>query len=114
MIILGFLFAAIAVISLVLIARKKLFDTVWFLKVLLVASPLPLAACEAGWLAAEIGRQPWAVYGVLKTAAAGSPAVPAWQILLSLILFTLIYLLLVVVCFKIFVNIIKKGPGAGH
>ena len=112
MIILGTFFAVIAVISLILIARKKLFDTAWFLKVLVIASPLPLIACETGWLAAEIGRQPWAVYGVLKTAAAGSPAVPAWQVLISLILFTLIYLLIVGVCLKIFAKIMKKGPDA--
>ena len=110
MIILGMLFGAIAVVSLALIASKKLFDAAWFLRALIIASPLPLIACEVGWIATEIGRQPWAVYGVLKTAAAGSPAVPAWQVLLSLILFTVIYLLIIGVCLKIFAKIVKKGP----
>jgi cytochrome d ubiquinol oxidase subunit I len=110
MLALGMLFALIAVISIILIARKKLFDTEWFLKALVFAAPLPLLACETGWMAAEIGRQPWAVYGVLRTAAAGSPAVPGWQVLLSLILFTVIYLILVGVFLKIFVKLVKKGP----
>ncbi|MCL2026643.1 MAG: cytochrome ubiquinol oxidase subunit I, partial [Leptospirales bacterium] len=110
MIILGMLFGAIAVVSLALIATKKLFNANWFLKALVIASPLGLLTCELGWIAAEIGRQPWVVYKVLRTAEAGSPAVPAWQILLTLILFTIVYLLLVGVCLKIFVKIMKKGP----
>lgn len=61
-----------------------------FLKTVLYSMLLPLVINEAGWIAAEIGRQPWIVYGLLKTGAAASP-LPAYQVLLSIVLFGLVY-----------------------
>lgn len=107
---LGSLFALMSAIGLFLMKRKKLFDTDWFLKGLLFAIPLPLISNEVGWMAAEIGRQPWAIYNVLKTADAASVVVPAWQILLTIILFSIIYLLLFVLFVKFLVQMVKKGP----
>jgi len=110
MISLGMLFAAITVIGAVLLAKNKIGDTPWFLKIMLFAIPLPHLANQFGWIAAEVGRQPWAVYRVLRTADAASVVVPAWQILFSLIMFGLIYLLLFVLFIRILVKIVKKGP----
>jgi len=107
---LGSLFALLAVISAVLLISKRIFETRWFLWVLTVAVPLPFIANELGWMAAEFGRQPWAVYKVLKTAEAASVVVPAWQILLSIIAFSAIYCLLFAVFLKILFSIIHKGP----
>ena len=112
MISLGMLFAAITVIGAALLATNKIGDTPWFLKIMLFAIPLPHLANQFGWIAAEVGRQPWAVYRVLRTADAASVVVPAWQILFSLIMFGLIYLLLFVLFIKILVKIVKKGPTA--
>ena len=112
MISLGFLFIAITVIATVLLAANKLWKTNWFLKILLFAIPLPHLANQFGWIAAEVGRQPWAVYRVLKTADAASVVVPAWQILFSLIMFGLIYFLLFILFITILVKIVKKGPEA--
>ena len=112
MISLGMLFAAITVIGAALLATNKIGDTPWFLKIMLFAIPLPHLANQFGWIAAEVGRQPWAVYRVLRTADAASVVVPAWQILFSLIMFGLIYLLLFVLFIKILVKIVKKGPSA--
>jgi len=112
MISLGMLFAAITVIGAVLLATNKIGDTPWFLKILLFAIPLPHLANQFGWIAAEVGRQPWAVYRVLKTADAASVVVPAWQILFTLIMFGLIYFLLFVLFITILVKIVKKGPAA--
>jgi cytochrome d ubiquinol oxidase subunit I len=112
MISLGMLFAAITVIGAALLATNKIGDTPWFLKIMLFAIPLPHLANQFGWIAAEVGRQPWAVYRVLRTADAASVVVPAWQILFSLIMFGLIYLLLFVLFIKILVKIVKKGPAA--
>lgn len=109
---LGSLFALISLIALLLIVRKKLFEAKWFLYVLLFAIPLPIIANEFGWIAAEVGRQPWAVYKVLKTVDAVSAVVPASHVLLSLIIFSLIYLLLIVLFIMILLKIIKKGPQA--
>ncbi len=107
---LGSLFALISAIGALLMFRKKLYDTTWYLKVLLFAIPLPLISNEMGWMAAEIGRQPWAVYNILRTADAASVVVPAGQILFTIIMFSVLYLLLFYFFIKYLVNIVKKGP----
>ena len=78
--------------------------------ILVFSIPLPHLANQFGWIAAEVGRQPWAVYKVLRTSEAASVVVPAGQILFSLIMFSLIYILLFYVFIKILVKIVKKGP----
>ncbi len=107
---LGSLFALMSLIGIFLILKKKLFETNWYLKGLLFAIPLPVIACEMGWMAAEIGRQPWAVYNVLKTADAASVVVPPWQILLTIIMFTVIYAFLFFIFIKFLLKLIEKGP----
>tara|TARA_R100000027_G_scaffold18483_1_gene13321 strand:+ start:20782 stop:22296 length:1515 start_codon:yes stop_codon:yes gene_type:complete len=71
---------------------------------------LPQLASQAGWFTAEMGRQPWIVYEILKTSEALSKAVRAEQVLFSLILFTLIYLLLFLVFAYTLNTKIKHGP----
>jgi len=66
-------------------------------------------ATQAGWFTAEMGRQPWVVYGVLRTSQATSAAVKAPQVLLSIILFALVYLLL----FGLFVSLLARRIGEG-
>jgi len=110
MIALGMLFILMAVVGVFLLYKDKLWDTKWFLKLLLFSIPLPHIANQTGWMAAEIGRQPWAVYGVLKTANAASVVVPAGQILFTLIMFILIYALLFWMFVKLVLKIIRKGP----
>lgn len=107
---LGGLFALISIIGAILLARKKLFESGWYLKILLFAIPLPIISNEMGWMAAEIGRQPWAIYNVLKTADAASVVVPAWQILATIIMFTILYAILFAFFIKFLVALIKKGP----
>ena len=70
----------------------------------------PLVATSFGWLFTEMGRQPWVVYGVLKTSAAVSTGVPAWEVLVSLVVFTLLYGSLAVVEVKILTRYAKAGP----
>ena len=67
-------------------------------------------ATQAGWFTAEMGRQPWVVYGVLKTSEAASTAVKAPQVLVSIILFTLIYLMLTVLFLYLLARRIDEGP----
>jgi cytochrome d ubiquinol oxidase subunit I len=110
MIWIGSLFILISVIGIFLFARKKIWTARWYHKILLFSIPLPHLANEFGWIAAEVGRQPWAVYRVLKTADAASPVVPAGNILFSLILFFLVYALIAVVGGSILIKLIKKGP----
>ncbi len=110
MIALGMLFLLMAVVAAFLMWKKKIWETKWFLWALLFSIPLPHIANQTGWMAAEIGRQPWAVYGVLRTADAASVVVPTGQILFTLIMFILIYALLFWIFIKLVLKMVRKGP----
>lgn len=112
MIALGALFALLAVVGIVLRWRGKLESSRWYLKAVLFAVPLSFLANEIGWMAAEIGRQPWTVYGVLRTVDAASVVVPAWQILTSLVLLAAVYALLLVLFLARLRRIVREGPGS--
>jgi len=110
MVALGSLFILITLIGVFYLWKKKLYDKKWYLKLLIWLIPFPVIACQLGWIAAEVGRQPWIVYGYLRTKDAVSITVPAEQVLISLIIFGLIYLLLGVLYVYILVKEIKHGP----
>jgi cytochrome d ubiquinol oxidase subunit I len=110
MILLGLYFILLSLIGAALLFRKKIWTTRWFLRALLIAFPLPLLANEFGWIAAEVGRQPWAVYKVLRTADAASKVVPAGNILFSILMFTAVYTLIAVAGISVIVKFVKKGP----
>ncbi len=112
MIALGFVFVALAATALVLLALRRVHQTRWFLWALLVAVPLPHLANQFGWIAAEVGRQPWVVYRVLRTADAASVVVSTGQVLFTVIVFAAVYALIFVVFLRILVALIKKGPAA--
>lgn len=110
MIALGFVFVALAIAALVLLALRRVHQTRWFLWALLVAVPLPQVANQFGWIAAEVGRQPWVVYRVLRTTEAPSVVVSTGQVLFTLIFFAVMYALIFAVFLRILVTLIKKGP----
>lgn len=118
MIALGGFFLLFSIIGLLLWWKGKLFEdkpySKYYLIVGVLAIPLPVIAMELGWIAAEVGRQPWAVYHVLRTSDAVSASVPADQILLSIIVFTLIYAVLFVLWILLMVKEIQKGPQLGE
>lgn len=109
MVYLGFLFALIVLIALWKLKRGTLYNSKGFLWILLLSIPLPYIASELGWISTEVGRQPWIVYGILKTADAVSP-VPAANVALSLTVFTIIYTILFIVFVYAMVRAINKGP----
>lgn len=90
--------------------RGKLFDNKWLMVVFAWSVFLPQIANQVGWFSAEMGRQPWVVYGLLRTSDALSKAVTANQVWFSLIMFTLIYALLFVLFIYLLNKKIKKGP----
>ncbi|MEJ2593776.1 MAG: cytochrome ubiquinol oxidase subunit I [bacterium] len=90
--------------------RGRLFQQRWLLWVFVIAVLLPQVANQAGWFAAEMGRQPWVVYGLLRTSDALSKAVNADQVWFSLIMFTLIYSLLLILFLYLLDKKIRKGP----
>jgi cytochrome d ubiquinol oxidase subunit I len=90
--------------------RGKLFDQKWLLMVFAWTVFLPQIANQVGWFAAEMGRQPWVVYGLLRTSDALSKSVTANQVWFSLIMFTLVYSLLFILFIYLLNKKIKKGP----
>ena len=89
--------------------KRRLFTTPWFLKVLVAMTPSGILATLGGWYLAETGRQPWVIFGLLRTADAVSP-VPAKTLLFTLIAFACLYALFMT-AFLIFVRrIIQRGP----
>ncbi len=89
--------------------RKHLTESATYLKVMLWAIPLPYLATTTGWTLAEVGRQPWIVYGLLKTSEASSP-VAGTQVAISLIAFILVYGLLGAVGFYLMSDAVRRGP----
>ena len=90
--------------------RGKLFETKWILWIFSFSVILPQIANQVGWFAAEMGRQPWVVYGHLRTSDAFSQEVSANQIVFSLVLFTLVYSLLLILFLYSLNKKIKHGP----
>ncbi|MCX7634551.1 MAG: cytochrome ubiquinol oxidase subunit I [Syntrophales bacterium] len=82
------------------------------LKILIFSLPLPYLACQLGWLVAEAGRQPWVVYGVLRTAQAVSPTISTQEVALSLTGFTILYLALTGTNFFLLARHAAAGPEA--
>jgi cytochrome bd ubiquinol oxidase subunit I len=90
--------------------RGRLFEARWLLWVFVFAVLGPQAANQLGWFTAEVGRQPWIVYGLMRTADGVSPTVTAGQVLASLALFTFIYLALFVLFIYLLDQKIRHGP----
>ena len=91
--------------------RNKLVESPFFLKLMVLAIPLPYIAVEMGWIVTEVGRQPWIVYGILKTSQAASP-IAGTQVLFSLIGFLAVYGLLGAIAFYLIVKYARQGPEA--
>ncbi len=109
MVILGMYFLFITALGVYLIWKKKLINAKRYMKILIWSIPLPLAACQLGWITAEVGRQPWIVYKLLKTADAYSITVSAGEILFSIIMFGIIYLLLGALYIYLLTKKVKHG-----
>ncbi|WP_336516715.1 cytochrome ubiquinol oxidase subunit I [Pollutibacter soli] len=90
--------------------KETLFDKRWLMWIFVWSVLLPQIANQAGWFAAEMGRQPWVVYRLLRTSDALSKAVKAEQVLISLCMFALVYLILLILFLYLLNKKIKHGP----
>ncbi|MFN3409217.1 MAG: cytochrome ubiquinol oxidase subunit I [Limisphaerales bacterium] len=106
----GFALIALSLAAAFLCWRGRLFEKRWLLWLLVFSVLGPQIANQAGWFAAEMGRQPWIVYGLLRTSEGLSAVVKAEAVLTSLILFALIYVLLFAVFVYLLNDKIKHGP----
>jgi cytochrome d ubiquinol oxidase subunit I len=110
MVALGGYFILITLVAMAQLLRKKLFESRLLLKILMWSIPLPLIACQLGWITTEVGRQPWIVYGLLRTSEGYSPTVTAGEVLFSIILFGFIYLLLGTLYVYLVLKKVREGP----
>ncbi|HEY6837241.1 MAG TPA: cytochrome ubiquinol oxidase subunit I [Geobacteraceae bacterium] len=107
---LGFFFILSCIVALYLSRKKNLEEYRLFLSILVFVIPLPYLANQLGWIVAEVGRQPWIVYGVLKTTDAVSKAITTPQVLASLIGFVLLYGGLGAIDIYLLNKYAKQGP----
>lgn len=111
MVALGFFFGIVTVIG--WLKRHRLESSPGYLKLTLYSLPLPYLACSLGWTVTEVGRQPWIVYGLMKTAGAVSP-IATCQVAVSLLAFVMVYTLLGGVAFYLISFYARKGPEPGN
>ena len=94
-----------------LLWRRKLYENRLFLWLAVASIPVPFVANEMGWMAAEVGRQPWIVYHLMRTASAISTSVPAVQIMISIAVFCVVYALLFGAWLYLMYYKVAEGPG---
>lgn len=90
--------------------RGTLFEMKWLLRLFVIAVLGPQIANQLGWITAEVGRQPWIVYGVLRTEEGVSRVVGSGQVLASIVMFSVVYLLLFTLFIFLLNEKIRKGP----
>jgi cytochrome d ubiquinol oxidase subunit I len=111
---LGTLMIALMALAAVALVRGRLMTSRVVLWALLLAFPAPYIATTAGWLTAELGRQPWLVYGILRTAQGASPNVHTGTVLFTLIGFCGLYFVLGVLFLFLIGREVAQGPRAAH
>jgi cytochrome d ubiquinol oxidase subunit I len=107
---LGTYFVLLMLVAALLLWRKKLFTTRWVLWPLMLSFPLPYIANTAGWMTAEIGRQPWLIYGLMRTATGYSTEVSGGNALFTLLGFMGLYVLLSILFIILIYREISQGP----
>jgi len=107
---LGTILASVMGLSLLMLWRGRLFQSNWLLWLLLLSVPFPYIATTAGWMTTELGRQPWLVYGLLRTSEGASPLVHSGNVLFTLLGFLGLYLLLGLLFLFFMGQTIREGP----
>jgi cytochrome d ubiquinol oxidase subunit I len=107
---LGTIFIAVMALAALLLWRKKLFEARWMLWILMLSAPLPYIANTAGWMTAELGRQPWLIYGLMRTVHGASPRVAAGNAWFTLLGFMGMYTLLSILWLFLIYREIEHGP----
>ncbi|MGK2922870.1 MAG: cytochrome ubiquinol oxidase subunit I, partial [Methyloceanibacter sp.] len=106
----GFIMIALGFTGAVLWLMGRLYTTRWYLRAMAWSFPIGFIAVLAGWFVAEVGRQPWVVYNVLRTADAVSP-VPGGSVMTTLMLFVIVYGIIFGAGIYYIAQLVRRGPG---
>jgi cytochrome d ubiquinol oxidase subunit I len=109
----GLVMLALVVVGWWLRLRRRVFDSAWYLRLCELATPLGFVAVIAGWVVTEVGRQPWTVYGLLRTADSASPALSGGDVLTSLLAYMAVYLIVYPIGIAVMVRLVRLGPQDG-
>jgi len=108
----GLAMLGMVALGLFLLARRELDRTQWYLRLCEFTICLGFIAVIAGWTTTEVGRQPWTIYGLMRTADSVSPSLTGGNVLLSLVLYVIVYLVVFPVGVSIMLGIVRRGPAA--
>jgi cytochrome bd ubiquinol oxidase subunit I len=106
----GFLMLGVVAAGWVVWWRGRLFETAWFLKLCQWVAPLGFVAVLAGWTTTEVGRQPWTIYGLLRTADSVSPSLTGADVLWSLLAYMAVYLIMFPAGVAVMARMVREGP----
>jgi cytochrome bd ubiquinol oxidase subunit I len=107
---LGLVMLAVVAVSWFLRARDRLYETGWYLLLCEWVAPIGFVAVLAGWTTTEVGRQPWTVYGLLRTADSVSPSLTGGDVVISLIGYIIVYLVMFPTGLALMARIVRRGP----
>jgi cytochrome d ubiquinol oxidase subunit I len=107
----AFVMLFMAVAGQVLRWRGRVYEAGWFLRLCQWTAPLGFIAVVAGWTVTEVGRQPWTVYGLLRTADSVSPSLTAGQVAVSLALYMIVYLVMYPTGIAVMAGMVRRGVG---
>ena len=106
----GLLMLAVVAAGFVLMARGRLDQTRWYLRLCQFTTCLGFIAVIAGWTTTEVGRQPWTIYGLMRTADSVSPSLTGSNVLISLLLYVAVYLLIYPTGLSLMLRFVWRGP----
>jgi cytochrome d ubiquinol oxidase subunit I len=110
MVCIGFIMLAVVAAGWVLRLKGRLFDTPWFLRLCQWVAPLGFVGVLSGWTVTEVGRQPWTVFGLLRTADSVSPSLSGTDVLWSLLAYMTLYLAMYPAGVAVILSLIRRGP----
>jgi cytochrome d ubiquinol oxidase subunit I len=107
----GLIMLAIAIVGQVMLrSDERIYRSAWFLRLCQWAAPLGFIAVVAGWIVTEVGRQPWTVYGLLRTADSVTPSLSGSDVAISLALYIVVYLIMFPTGIAFMAGLVRRGP----
>ncbi len=106
----AFIMLFVVIAGQIMRVRGQLFPSSWFMRLCPLIAPLGFIAVVAGWTTTEVGRQPWTVYGLLRTADLVSPSLTGTDVVLSLVCYVIVYLIMFPTGIAFMAGLVRRGP----